>query len=62
VSVGKKFIFKFTHEIDKQDDFTADPSQLMRIAKGDVSQIYRKSKDSQDGSIVIQISLSALSR
>ena len=46
---------------DKQDDFTVDPSQQMRIAKGDISKIYKKRKD-ENKLNEYTISLSALSR
>eukprot|EP00347_Sterkiella_histriomuscorum_P017570 403348829 len=62
---NKKFLLYFNPKIDKQEDFTVDPSQLMRIAKGDVTQIYKILLDPLSqvpGEQVYQVMLSALSR
>ena len=59
--VGRKCYFTFSSQVDKENDFTVDPSQLLRIAKGDVTHFYRKVKDT-DGTESIQVSLSSLSR
>ena len=61
----QKFEILFTPKVDKSDDFTVEPSQLMRLAKGDVNQIYSKrleiSEDGQSSEQVFRIALSALS-
>lgn len=59
-AVGRIFRFNFSHKVDKDNDFTVDPSQLMRIAKGNINYLY--SKSSMNGEDIIDINLSSLSR
>jgi hypothetical protein len=61
VSVGRKFVFKFLTDFDKREDFTVDPSQMMRIAKGEISKIYERERDAE-GHEYLNIKLSSLSR
>lgn len=61
IALAKKFIFKFLPEYDKQDDFTIDPSQQMRIAKQDLGRLYEKGIDGSEVNSAIVIKLSALS-
>lgn len=54
---NRKFVFKFTSDVDKQEDFTVDPSQLMRIAKGDIKHIYQKQKsESNEEEYIVRLS------
>jgi hypothetical protein len=57
---NKRFIITFSPSVDKQEDFTVDPSQLMRIAKGDVSHIYHRLPNATQEE-VFDIKLSAVS-
>src|SRR5438105_1574887 len=61
VSVGRTFKFNFSHKVEKENDFTVDPSQLMRIAKGNIHYLYSKVKSGNEEE-VININLSALSK
>ena len=46
-TLGRRFMFRFLTNYDRQDDFTVDQSQMMRVAKGNIHGIYERVKSEQ---------------
>ena len=63
-SVKRRFVFNFMTSVHPSDDFTVDPSQLLRIAKSQPSlhRLYSKTLDPSSRIDLYQINLSPLSR